>query len=82
MGMQGDDPLPIDVERIAPGTVVADVIVEGSRFIRLAEVHGCRVYVGSGMMNHQLAPIAEHLGYGHLDWSAETVTRVASALRP
>ena len=81
MGMQDDDPLPIDVERIAPGTVVADVIVEGSRFTRLAEARGCSVHVGSGMMNHQLAPMAEHLGYGHLDWSAETVTRVASSLR-
>jgi shikimate dehydrogenase len=81
VGMREDDPLPIDVERIAPSTVVADVIVEPTRLTRLAEARGCRVHVGSGMMNHQLAPMAEHLGYGHLDWSAETVTRVADDLR-
>jgi shikimate dehydrogenase len=80
VGMREDDPLPIDVERIAPGTVVADVIVEPTRFTSLAEARGCRVHFGAGMMNHQLAPMAEHLGYGHLDWSAETVTRVASAI--
>lgn len=80
VGMREGDPLPIDVERIAPGTVVADVIVEPTRLTRLAEARGCRVHVGSGMMNHQLAPMAEHLGYGHLDWSAETVTRVASGI--
>lgn len=80
VGMRPDDPLPLDVERIAPTTVVGDVIVEGSRLTRLAAERGCRAYVGSGMMNHQLAPMAEHLGWGHLDWSAETVTRVAASL--
>jgi shikimate dehydrogenase len=80
VGMQEGDPLPIDVERIEPGTVVADVIVEPTRLTRLAGERGCRVHFGAGMMNHQLAPMAEHLGYGHLDWSAETVTRVASGI--
>ena len=79
-GMRDDDPVPIDVERIDPGTVVADVIVEPTRFTRLAEERGCRVHVGSGMMNHQLAPMAERLGYGHLDWSAATVTRIATGI--
>src|SRR5262245_45277585 len=81
VGMREDDPLPIDVGRIAPGTVVADVIVEPTRLTGLAEARGCRVHFGAGMMNHQLAPMAEHLGYGHLDWSAETVTRIAASLR-
>lgn len=80
VGMKADDPLPIDVERIAPTTVVADVIVEPSRLTRLAAERGCRVHIGAGMMNHQLEPMAEHLGYGHLDWSAEAVTRVAAGL--
>ena len=79
-GMRDDDPVPIDVERIDPGTVVADVIVEPTRFTRLAEERGCRVHVGSGMMNHQLAPMAERLGYGHLDWSAASVTRIATGI--
>lgn len=80
VGMKADDPLPIDVERIDPTTVVADVIVEPSRLTRLAAERGCRVHTGAGMMDHQLEPMARHLGYGHLDWSARTVARVARGL--
>lgn len=81
VGMRDDDPLPVDAARIAPGSIVADVIVHETELLRRAAAIGCRTIDGTGMMDHQLAAMAAHLGLGELDFSAATAKRVAAAVR-
>jgi shikimate dehydrogenase len=79
--MRDDDPLPVDAGRIEPGIVVADVIVHETELLRRAAKLGCRTVDGTGMMNHQLATMANHLGPGDRDFSAATAKRIASEVR-
>lgn len=81
VGMRDDDPLPIDAARIDPGSVVADVIVHRTALLRRAAARGCTALDGTGMMDHQVATIARHMGFGDVDFSAATASRVAAALR-
>lgn len=81
VGMREDDPLPVDPMRIEPGAVVADVIVHETELLRRAASAGCRTIDGTGMMDHQLAAMAAHLGFGDRDFSAATAKRVAAAVR-
>jgi shikimate dehydrogenase len=81
VGMRGDDPLPVDADRIEPGIVVADVIVHETELLRRAAKLGCRTVDGTGMMEHQLATMANHLGLGDRDFSAATAKRIASEVR-
>lgn len=81
VGMRDDDPLPVDAARIAPGSIVADVIVHETELLRRAAAIGCRTIDGTGMMDHQLAAMAAHLGLGEHDFSAPTAKRVAAAVR-
>jgi shikimate dehydrogenase len=78
MGMAKDDPLPVDASRIAPGSVVADVIVHETELLRRAAARGCRTVDGTGMMEHQVAMMARHLGLGDHDFSASTARRAAA----
>lgn len=81
VGMKDDDPLPVDVACIAPGSIVADVIVHETELLRRAAAIGCRTIDGTGMMDHQLAAMAADLGLGEHDFSAATARRVAAAVR-
>lgn len=81
VGMKEDDPLPIDATRIQPGSVVADVIVHETKLLRQAAAIGCKTIDGAGMMDHQLAAMARHIGLGDHDFSAATAKRVAAAVR-
>jgi shikimate dehydrogenase len=81
VGMQDDDPLPIDAARFDPGCVVADVIVHRTELLRRAAALGCKAIDGTGMMDHQLATMARHMGFGDVDFSAATAGRVAAAIR-
>jgi len=77
VGMRPEDPLPIEAARIDRGAVVADVIVKPTRLVEAAAARGCRTFIGTGMMEHQLEPMAGPLGLGAFDFSAPTVSRVA-----
>ena len=81
VGMRDDDPLPVDADRIERGIVVADVIVHETELLRRAAKRGCRTVDGTGMMDHQLATMAKHLGLGDRDFSAATAKRIASEVR-
>ena len=81
VGMRDDDPLPVDASRIRPGAVVADVIVHETELLRRAAALGCRTVDGTGMMDHQLATMAGHLGVGDRDFSAPTAKRIAAEVR-
>src|SRR5205085_4949588 len=52
LGMKDDDPLPFDVERIAPGASVGEVVMKSDYTLLLpdAEARGCPVQVGTDML--------------------------------
>jgi shikimate dehydrogenase len=81
VGMRADDPLPVDADRIEGGIIVADVIVHETELLRRAAARGCRTVDGTGMMDHQLATMAAHLGLSNKDFSAATAKRIAAEVR-
>jgi shikimate dehydrogenase len=81
VGMRADDPLPVDAGRLVPGAIVADVIVHETELLRRAAALGCRTIDGTGMMDHQMATMAAHLGLGDRDFSAPAAKRIASKVR-
>jgi len=66
IGMKDDDPLPMDVDRIAPTTFVADVVMkqEITPFLQAAIDRGCQIQVGKDMLFEQIPAYLEFFGYG------------------
>ncbi len=66
LGMNDDDPLPMDVERIAPGTFVGEVVMkqEITPFLAAAQEKGCPIQVGTDMLFEQIPAYIEFFGYG------------------
>ena len=66
LGMKDDDPLPMDVDRIAPTTFVADVVMkqEITPFLRAAIDKGCQIQVGKDMLFEQIPAYLEFFGFG------------------
>lgn len=66
MGMEDDDPLPVDVDRIAPGSYVGDVVLkaEVTPFLRAARDKGCTIQVGSDMLFEMVPALLEFFGFG------------------
>jgi len=66
LGMSIDDPLPLDVSRIAPGTLVADVVMkaEYTPFLQAALDKGCAVQVGTDMLFEMIPAYLEFFGLG------------------
>lgn len=79
-GMREGDPLPVEAEKLAPGTIVMDVIVERTRLLEIADQRGCKTFMGTGMMVHQLQAQATMLGFGAYDFSPETSARIARSI--
>jgi shikimate 5-dehydrogenase len=50
--MKDGDPMPVDVDRVTPGSYVGDVILKAdvTPFLRAALEKGCTVQVGSDML--------------------------------
>jgi len=65
MGTHDDDPMPVDVERIAPGTWVGDVVMATGMTPCLiaAQARGCRVQVGTDMLFEQIPKYLEFFGF-------------------
>ena len=65
MGMNEGDPLPIDVNRIAPGAMVGEVVMkqEMTTFLRAAQARGCRFQVGTDMLFEQIPAYLEFFGF-------------------
>jgi len=65
MGMNEGDPLPIDVNRIAPGAMVGEVVMkqEMTAFLRAAQARGCRFQVGTDMLFEQIPAYLEFFGF-------------------
>lgn len=77
MGMNDDDPLPLDVARIPSAAVVGDVVLrrDDTAFLRAARARGCTVQVGADMLFEQLPAYLAFFGFPETD--AETLRRLA-----
>ena len=66
LGMKDDDPLPMDVDRIAPTTFVGEVVMkqEITPFLREAQSKGCPIQVGKDMLFEQIPAYLEFFGFG------------------
>jgi len=66
LGMNEDDPLPVDVERLAPTAFAGEVVMkkEMTPFLRAAQARGCGIQVGSDMLFEQIPAYLEFFGFG------------------
>jgi shikimate dehydrogenase len=66
LGMKDGDPLPMDVSRIDPATLVGEVVMkqEHTPFLRLAKEKGCAIQVGTEMLFEQIPAYLEFFGFG------------------
>lgn len=66
MGMNPGDPLPVDIERVAPGTFVGEVVMkeEYTPLLRAAREKGCPVQVGTDMLFEMIPAYLEFFGFG------------------
>jgi len=66
LGMQDGDPLPFDIDRIAPGTFVGEVVMksEYTPLLQAAKDKGCAVQVGTDMLFEMIPAYLEFFGFG------------------
>jgi shikimate dehydrogenase len=66
LGMNDGDPLPMDVDRIAPTTFVGEVVMKQAitPFLRAAKDKGCPTQVGTDMLYEQIPAYLEFFGFG------------------
>lgn len=64
LGMSPGDPLPMDVDRIAPTTFVGEVVMkqEITPFLAAARARGCEFQVGTDMLFEQIPAYLEFFG--------------------
>ena len=65
LGMKAGDPLPMDVERIAPETFVGEVVMktEITPFLAAARARGCQYQVGTDMLFEQIPAYLVFFGF-------------------
>jgi len=65
IGMRDGDPLPVDVDRIAPGSYVGDVVLKAdvTPFLQAAKDKGCTIQVGTDMLFEMVPAVLEFFGY-------------------
>ncbi len=66
LGMNDSDPLPLDVDRLAPDTFVGEVVMKQTitPFLQAAQDRGCPVQVGSDMLYEMIPAYLEFFGFG------------------
>ena len=64
LGMKAGDPLPMDVERIAPTAFVGEVVMKAeiTPFLAAARARGCAYQVGTDMLFEQIPAYLEFFG--------------------
>lgn len=64
LGMHADDAMPIDVEALTPGMLVAEIIMtpETTPLLAAAAARGCGVHPGLPMLEAQIVAMARFLG--------------------
>ncbi len=65
IGMNADDPLPMDVDRINPSALVGEVVMkrEETAFLAAARARGCAIQVGTDMLFEQIPAYLEFFGF-------------------
>ncbi len=65
LGMNEGDPLPMDMDRLAPTTFVGEVVMkaETTAFLAAAKARGCRTQVGTDMLFEMIPAYLEFFGY-------------------
>lgn len=65
LGMQAGDPMPVEVNRIAPTTFVGEVVMkqEMTAFLAGARERGCRVQIGIDMLFEQIPAYLDFFGF-------------------
>jgi shikimate dehydrogenase len=65
LGMQEDDPLPLDVTRVSPSAFVGEVVMkqEITPFLAAARARGCEIQVGTDMLFEQIPAYLEFFGF-------------------
>jgi shikimate dehydrogenase len=66
LGMGDEDPLPVDIQRVGPGTYVGDVVLSSkpTTFLQAAKEHGCTTQLGSDMLFELIPAYLEFFGFG------------------
>jgi shikimate 5-dehydrogenase len=66
LGMKKDDPLPMNVDRIAQSTFVGEVVMkeEITPFLAAVRAKGCDYQVGTDMLFEQIPAYLEFFGFG------------------
>jgi shikimate dehydrogenase len=66
LGMQPQDPLPIELRSISPGTLVADAVMKPdiTALLREATTRGCKIQPGREMLFEQAPLYLEFFGFG------------------
>lgn len=65
LGMDPDDPLPMNADRIEASAFVGEVVMkqEETPFLAAARARGCRIQVGTDMLFEQIPAYLEFFGY-------------------
>ena len=63
--MKDDDPLPVDVDRVAPGSYVGDVVLntDVTPFLQAAKDKACTIQVGRDMLFELVPAYLEFFGF-------------------
>ncbi len=66
LGMKPDDPLPFDMNRVAPGTFVGEVVMKQTvtPLLAAAQAKGCPIQVGTDMLFEMIPAYLEFFGFG------------------
>ncbi len=67
LGLRDEDALPLDVERLLPHQVVAEIIMQPAEtsLLKAAQARGCRVHPGAPMLASQIPLMAAFMRHGH-----------------
>ena len=65
LGMSPADPLPVDVERLGPGTFVGEVVMkqEVTPLLQAARARGCPTQIGTDMLFEQIPLYLDYFGF-------------------
>jgi len=65
LGLQEDDPLPFDPDRLRPSNIVAEVVMKPpvTPILIAAEKRGCRIHPGRHMLQGQFFPFLRFFGF-------------------
>jgi len=77
VGMQANDPLPIDPTGLQPDTIVGEVIMSPpvTPWVAHARSCGCFAQPGTDLMDYQIAEMAAFFGFRGSDWGPAAIAR-------